>query len=264
MTVDSDTILDENALSEISRVFNDPDVGVATGNIKVKNKNDNLLTRCISAWYWTSFEIDRKSNSRYGYLQVCSGALACYRKQYVLALKDRYINQKFLGSKCSIGDDRWLTMNVQRCFGCKGVYVSNAIAYTYTPNRLLPFMKQIIRWKQSVIRESLLTFKDFGKKKLMSGEVVFIFVLRSLITLIKIWIIFAIVFYDWRLLFDYIGYIVWSSAFMNCLMLLENLKEFPFRILFSVLDNTILWVRYPIAMLLIKRQDRWITRRINA
>src|SRR2546430_14901347 len=61
VTVDSDTIVDPDAVSEIVAAFDDERVGAVTGDVGVTNFRTNLLTRLIEMRYWVAFNQDRKS-----------------------------------------------------------------------------------------------------------------------------------------------------------------------------------------------------------
>ena len=61
VTVDSDTLLhDENAVEKLIQRFADKKVRAVTGDVRVENKNTNILTRLITYRYWSAFHQERQ------------------------------------------------------------------------------------------------------------------------------------------------------------------------------------------------------------
>lgn len=84
--VDSDTIVGRTSLIELIKPFQDNNIGATTGQVLLANKNYNFLTRCLNAMYWTSSNIFRRASASLGFMQVCCGALSCYRKEDLLSI----------------------------------------------------------------------------------------------------------------------------------------------------------------------------------
>ena len=149
--VDSDTIINPFALIEITKPFSDINIGAVAGQVKVINKNESILTKSLSAMFWTSNNLFRKATSGAGYMGVIAGALGAYRKDLILKLEKGYLKQKFFGNRCLISDDRFLTMRIQTRFNKKVEYRQTAIAYTYMPISYKKAWKMIERWKRGVL-----------------------------------------------------------------------------------------------------------------
>lgn len=163
VTVDSDTILhSKNVIEQIVQRFKDPEVGAVTGDVRVENRNKNILTRLIGFRYWTAFHQERAAQSYFDVLMCCSGPFSAYRKDIIDAVKEKYVTQKFLGKLCTFGDDRHLT-NLVLEEGHKVVFDSASHVYTYVPETIGAYIKQQIRWNKSFYREMLWTFKSFSK-----------------------------------------------------------------------------------------------------
>lgn len=158
LTLDSDTILDKNAVTNIVFQFVDDKVGAITGNAVVLDKNRNLLTRLISSRYWVAFNLERGSQSLFGTVLCCTGVISAYRTDIIQDLKYRYAFQTFLGKECTYGDDRNLT-NLVLSEGYKVVYEENAIGWTDVPKNMKAYLKQQLRWNRSFYRELLITAK---------------------------------------------------------------------------------------------------------
>ncbi|MEK7153525.1 MAG: glycosyltransferase, partial [Patescibacteria group bacterium] len=77
-------------------------------------------------------------------------------------VKDCYTSQKFLGRRCTFGDDRHLT-NLVLEEGYKVVFDSRATAYTHVPESMRIYLKQQLRWNKSFYREMLWTLRSYRK-----------------------------------------------------------------------------------------------------
>jgi cellulose synthase/poly-beta-1,6-N-acetylglucosamine synthase-like glycosyltransferase len=193
ITVDSDTIVKRDALVELIKPFSNPKVGATTGNVRAFNRNYNFLTKMINARYMNAFGFERQALSSFGVVTCCSGALAAYRKDMILELKEKYISQKFLGKECTYGDDRHLT-NLILKEGFRAEYVKKAIVYTDVPKTLKTFIKQQTRWKKSFIRESLITLKySFNRNKLLFFETLYTSIIPPISLAARLFMIYIII-----------------------------------------------------------------------
>ncbi len=163
VTVDSDTILrSKGAIRQVVQRFKNAEVGAVTGDVRVENKDKNLLTRLISFRYWTAFHQERAAQSYFDVLMCCSGPFSAYRKEIIDEVKDKYVSQKFLGKLCTFGDDRHLT-NLVLEQGHKVVFDAHSHVYTYVPESLSSYLKQQVRWNKSFYREMIWTYKSVNK-----------------------------------------------------------------------------------------------------
>jgi hyaluronan synthase len=153
VTVDSDTVLDPGAIAALLHAFRDERVLGATGLVRVLNRDRNVLTRLIDLRYANAFLLDRGFQSTFGSVLCACGSLAAWRREVVLDNLYDFVFQRFLGQRCTYGDDRRLT-NYALTRG-KVVLVPDALAYTAAPERLGHYLRQQVRWSRSFIRESL-------------------------------------------------------------------------------------------------------------
>ena len=72
---------------------------------------------------------------------------------------DLWFNQKFLGYKCTFGDDRHLT-NCILLQGKKVIYTEHALGWTDTPANYGIYLRQQTRWAKSYFRECLFNLKS--------------------------------------------------------------------------------------------------------
>jgi len=163
ITMDSDSIITSgNSIMELVKPFQDEKVGAVSGNVQVLNKNKNLMTKIQWARYWLAFHIEKSSQSPYDGVTCCSGPFSAYRKIYLIRYLDRWINQEFLGQRCTYGDDRGLTTLMLE-HGYKVKFSKYALCVTNVPETLRQFTKQQIRWKKSFIRENYYLLKFLHK-----------------------------------------------------------------------------------------------------
>lgn len=156
LCVDSDTVLDKNAVMEAVAPFRSSRVQCVTGLVLAANRTRNLLTRLIDLRYQNAFLGERVAYSRLGSVLCACGSLALYRGATVRKYLDDFLGQRFLGRPCTFGDDRRLT------YYClmegRSLIVSTAVARTDVPPTLPHYLRQQLRWTKSFIREAVLLF----------------------------------------------------------------------------------------------------------
>lgn len=159
LCVDSDTILDKHAVSELLDQFNHRRVTCVTGLVLAHNRNRNLLTRLIDMRYVNAFLGERVAYSRLGSVLCACGSLAAYRGWVARKYLDDFLNQRFMGKAATFGDDRRLT------YYCliegRSLIQPAAIGYTDVPERLSHYIRQQIRWGKSFFREGALLALQF-------------------------------------------------------------------------------------------------------
>lgn len=118
-----------------------------------------------------------------------SGPLGLYRKEVINQIKEQWINQTFMGTKCSFGDDRHLT-NLLLINGYCTFYTPHSDCKTDTPAELLRWIAQQTRWCKSFYREFLINIKAFHKQPLwLAVQLVFQTVLPFFILVTFIWFV---------------------------------------------------------------------------
>jgi len=144
VTVDSDTVLDRNALAEGLKPFADPRVQSVAGIGVALNWNRNLLTRLTDMWFLT-FQLGlRSSLSTLGSVLVNSGTLALYRSEVVREGADGYAHETFLGRPVTLSDDSMLT-TLAKLRG-RTVQQPTCFAFTVLPERVGHHLRQQLRW----------------------------------------------------------------------------------------------------------------------
>jgi cellulose synthase/poly-beta-1,6-N-acetylglucosamine synthase-like glycosyltransferase len=140
-TVDSDSVLDDDALEHMLRSMKDDRVQAATGMILVRNWDVNFLSRLTDINVVTSCLLYRMARSWLGIVSPTSGALAIYRAAVVYDNLDDYLHSG------TAGDDRRLSFYALLRGDVVGV--TEAIAMTQLPTTWGGAFHQRLRWSKS-------------------------------------------------------------------------------------------------------------------
>lgn len=159
VTTDSDTVLDESAIKELTYASRHDDVGAVAGQINIWNTSESILTHIVGYRYWMSFNLERASESFWRTVLCVAGPMACYKVDVLKEILDEWYNQTFLGVRCTFGDDRHLTNRVL-LKGKKVIYTQYAKGYTDTPKSWGVYLRQQIRWGKSYFREFLFNMQS--------------------------------------------------------------------------------------------------------
>ncbi len=161
--VDSDSQPAPNALKEIIIPFLDKRVGATVGHTDPLNKDENLMTKMQTAYYFMSFRTLKATESIFDMVFCCSGCFSAYRREYVMPVLNKWLDEKFMGKSIIFGDDRALTNWIIKG-GHKTVYVAEAKAVTVVPNTFKKFLKQQTRWKKGWLINSIRIAPEIIKK----------------------------------------------------------------------------------------------------
>lgn len=165
VTLDSDSVIDPSALLAIAGPFRKARVGAVAGKVKVYNRSQGIIPRMLHVRYILSFDMLRASESGFGTVYCCPGALTAYRTSLVRNVLQEWVEQKFLGSPCTIGEDRSLTNLILAC-GYDTVYQRSAAVHTVTPVSYGKLCRMLLRWDRSYIREELRFLRIVWKRPL--------------------------------------------------------------------------------------------------
>jgi len=151
-TVDSDSLALPGTLRALVAPFVHAKVAGVAGRVMVWNRYRNLMTRMLHVRYVLGFDFVRAYQSRLGTVWCCPGALQAYRLDVVRPHLDTWLHQRFLGTRCTNGDDHALT-NLVLSLGYDTRYQSSAEVYTIVPHTYARLCKMYIRWGRSATRE---------------------------------------------------------------------------------------------------------------
>lgn len=165
--IDSDSFIEPDGVRHLVKYFKDPTIGAVSGHTDVHNSDTNILTQMQTIRYYIAFTVYKAAESAFGCVTCCPGCCSAYRRAYITPVIDEWLNQKFLGSTCTFGDDRSLTNFVIRDY--RAVYSREARAYTVVPDTFSKYVKQQQRWKKSWIRETFIASTFMWKKNFFAA-----------------------------------------------------------------------------------------------
>jgi hyaluronan synthase len=228
ITIDSDTIFEENAVNYLIKTFNDKRVGGVTGNLNIFNDN-TFISYLSKLRYWYAFNFERAFGSSYGGVLCLSGPISCYKVDIIEKCLNKWLYQTFLNKRCTYGDDRHLTNCILQ-LGYKTYYNPYAIAFTETPETFERFVKQQTRWTKSAYRELLWVFKFiYNNNPLMSFDLTYQYcypILVSVLLSYSVWQyeIYKILLYVW---------IIFSISFIKSIIGYIKNKNIIFLLFFN-------------------------------
>ena len=163
ITVDSDCVIAENAITNIVKPFVDKKIGAVAGNIRVHNLADGIIPQMMDTVLAFCYEFIRSSQSRFGTVMCAAGAFSAFRREAVLPLLEKWLGQCFLGTPATIGEDRALT-TLLLCNEWHVVYQTSASVYTNMPSNYVNMCKMLLRWMRGDIRENINMFTYVFRK----------------------------------------------------------------------------------------------------
>jgi len=144
VTVDSDAILDPNAIEEGLKPFMDRRVQSVCGVVFALNNRSTLLARFTDLLFVTNQLTDRSSMSAVGSVLVNSGVLAFYRAEVIRDNLEGYLNETFLGRPVEFSDDSMLTLYA--LMRGKTVQQPSSFVFTNMPEIFSHHERQQERW----------------------------------------------------------------------------------------------------------------------
>lgn len=265
VTVDTDSKIGRSAIKNVViPIVKDKSTGAVAGRVAVLNERENFLTRMLSIRYSISFNFGRAYQSIYGAVFCCPGALTAYRKEVLMKFIHEWVNQQFLNTHCTYGEDRALTTKILKA-GYMTRFQSNAIVYTKVPSTFTQMNKMYLRWTRSYIRESILFSKFMFSKyrKKHRALPVFDFIFLNFLHPFHIFSL-GIMGYSFFIhpmfILRHLAFVVVVSFFLSLYYLRTNRSfTFLYGIPYAVITAFCLWWIVPYAAFTMKNQS-WLTR----
>jgi cellulose synthase/poly-beta-1,6-N-acetylglucosamine synthase-like glycosyltransferase len=227
VTVDSDLVFKKDAFTKLIAPLQEPVVGITSGQVLIKNEFSSILSRIQGILWWCANNIGRRSLGNFGIMACASGTMLAFRKQHYDQFRAEYISQRFLGNLCTFGEDRFMT-NLTLRAGLKVMYVEASLGFTDAKETYKAYVKQQLRWRRSMIRESFWALKHFAWKR---NKALFTYLLFNLIlpfwflAVIIPFIIQSIAFGDLSGIAYFIGAVITIVFIRNLPMVFENRKR---------------------------------------
>lgn len=263
VTIDSDSVIESGALLAMAGPFRDPRVGAVAGKVAALNRDQGIIPRMLHVSYVLSFDFQRSVQSIYRTVYCCPGALAGYRASVVREVLDPWLAQRFLGVRCTYGEDRALTNAIlERKFDT--VYQGSAVVHTLVPDTYAKLCKMYLRWDRSYVREEIRFARIVWKRPLVP---LLLAVIDKLITNLRFpvaWMatitVAVIAVSDPMVLVRVLTAIGISAGFfMLYYLYTERSMRFMHGILYAYFAFFALWWIFPYAIMTVRSRS-WMTR----
>lgn len=162
--IDSDSLIEPDALLKIAKYFVDPRVGAVCGHTDVENSHHSLLGMMQAVHYFVAFKAYKATEALFSSVTCCSGCFSAYRASAVARVLDEFEGQTFMGAPSTFGDDRSLTNSLLPNW--RVLYAPDARARTTVPADWSIFVRQQLRWKKSWLRENTRAARFMWRKPL--------------------------------------------------------------------------------------------------
>lgn len=154
ITLDSDTVLEVNAIYEGLKPFADRRVHSVAGLELAWNHDWNLLTRLNSARQLTWQLVTCSSqNVLRGNVLINRGTFALYRGNMMRDVLSSYVGETLWGKTIKLGDDTFLTL-MALCRG-RAVQQPSAVCLAMYPDNLSHHIRQWTRWMRGTTLRTL-------------------------------------------------------------------------------------------------------------
>ena len=145
--LDADCILQEDALSQAVKHFQNDEVAAVGGRLLVKREDSSLLEAIQFCEYMKTFQLARRIFARLNAQCLISGAFGVFRKSVLLEMSGYDTD--------TVGEDMELVLRLQDC-GCQRskhqiVYDPTAVCYTGVPHNLKRILHQRDRWQRGLM-----------------------------------------------------------------------------------------------------------------
>lgn len=150
VSVDSDVIVDSDAIRQLIRRFTDERIAAVGGWVDVRNKHENWLTRMQTVKYWYSYFYMKNLEWAFRRIMCLSGCLTAYRREVLIELEPELENREILGVPIKYGEDRFLTRQIVKA-GYLTTMTLDARCQTFVPTNLSGYFSQQLRWRRSNI-----------------------------------------------------------------------------------------------------------------
>lgn len=265
VTVDTDSKIGRTAIRNlVIPIIKDEKTAAVAGRVAVLNEKENFLTRMLSIRYSISFNFGRAYQSTYGTVFCCPGALTAYRKDVLQRFIHDWVNQTFLNTPCTYGEDRALTTQILKA-GYMTKFQSSALVYTKVPKRISQMTLMYLRWTRSYIRESILFAKFMGSKYRKKHRVLPImdFIFLNILHPFHVFSLGIMVysfFVSPLFILRHLAFLVITSFLLSLYYLRTNKSmAFLYGIPYALITAFCLWWIVPFSALTMKSQS-WLTR----
>jgi poly-beta-1,6-N-acetyl-D-glucosamine synthase len=159
ITLDADSIMEKDALSEMNDVFQQRTVIASGGNVMIAQAfegeignlkptfNVSGIIRYQFLQYLTAFFLHKRAQASIGAITVIAGAFGAFRRSVLFQIN---------GFRSTIGEDMDITLKLHKWIQENGrqhriTFAPSAICYTECPSTFNEMFKQRVRWQKAFI-----------------------------------------------------------------------------------------------------------------
>ncbi len=157
VSVDSDVTVDRRAVPELVRRFTGPEIAAVGGQVDIRNKQTNWLTRMQAVKYFYGYHTIKNLERAYRTVLCLSGCLTAYRRSVLVELEP-----VLEARKIKYGEDRFLTRQIIKA-GHETTMTMDALCHTTAPHEFGDYVSQQLRWRRSTIVDYLGSISHFWR-----------------------------------------------------------------------------------------------------
>jgi cellulose synthase/poly-beta-1,6-N-acetylglucosamine synthase-like glycosyltransferase len=150
VSVDSDVIVDSQAVRQLVARFTATDIAAVGGRVHVSNADENWLSRLQTIKYFFGQEFLKNLERSLQSVMCLSGCLTAYRRSVLLELEPILEGRNVFGVPIKYGEDRFLTRQIVKA-GYRTRMTMDGFCFTKAPTTLTGYFNQQLRWKRSNI-----------------------------------------------------------------------------------------------------------------
>ncbi len=150
VSVDSDVVVDRQAVRRLVERFTEPDIAAVGGRVLVSNAHENWLTRMQAVKYHIGYDFLKNLERSFRSVMCLSGCLSAFRRSVLIELEPILKNRTIFGVPITYGEDRFLTRQIVKA-GYRTVSTMDALCFTIAPNTISKYFSQQLRWRRSNI-----------------------------------------------------------------------------------------------------------------
>jgi cellulose synthase/poly-beta-1,6-N-acetylglucosamine synthase-like glycosyltransferase len=148
VSIDSDVVVDRNAIRALVRRFSNPRIAAVGGRVFVSNPHDSWLTKMQVIKYFLGYEYLKSLERAFHSVMCLSGCLTAYRRVVLLELEPILENRNLFGVPIKYGEDRFLTRQIVKA-GYETYCTMDAFCWTPAPATYGKYFAQQLRWRRS-------------------------------------------------------------------------------------------------------------------
>lgn len=150
VTIDSDTILHPDALTEMMACFSNPKIGLVGGTVGISNPDKNSLTMFQVYVYYVMFRLAKVPEVWLKSVACVSGCMSGIRRDVFMKIKPLIEARNWFGVPVKYGEDRFITHRVLM-EGYDTYLNFKARCWTTAPDTFQDYFMQQLRWSRSGI-----------------------------------------------------------------------------------------------------------------